>query len=142
VEEHDLGVAAAAQRMMFQVGSALGITVMISVYGGTGQASDFFNGYAVGSVLGIAAIVFSWFIRSTPRHPGADPDEVSAETAVGATPPAAPVSVSAGDGAPTTPDRGRQGSTEVDEDVARVDAPVAAHGVAGAHPVPPGVEDV
>src|SRR5690606_35902234 len=97
VEEHDLGVAAAAQRMMFQVGSALGLTVMISVYGGTGQASDFFNGYAVGSVLGIAAIVFSWFIRSTPRGPGDDTEAVSAETAVGATPPAAPVSVTAGD---------------------------------------------
>jgi MFS family permease len=95
VEEHDLGVAAAAQRMMFQVGSALGITVMTSVYGGTGRASDFFDGYLVGAGLGVAAIVFSWFIRSTPRDPDdIEPDE---ETAVGATPPTAPVSVTAGD---------------------------------------------
>ena len=96
VEEHDLGVAAAAHRMMWQVGSALGITVMTSVYGGTEQASDFFNGYAVGAGLGVAAIASSWFIRSTPREPR-DLDEVDEETAVGATPPAAPVSVSAGD---------------------------------------------
>jgi MFS family permease len=97
VEEHDLGVAAAAQRMMFQVGSALGITVMISVYGGTGQASDFFNGYVVGAGLGVAAIVFSWFIRSTPRGPRPGQDVVTRETAVGATPPTAPLSVTAGD---------------------------------------------
>ncbi len=90
VEEHDLGVAAAAQRMMFQVGAALGITVMTSVYGGTEQASDFLNAYIVGAGLGVAAIVFSSFVRSTPRDAG---DEA---TAVGATPPTAPVSVSAG----------------------------------------------
>jgi hypothetical protein len=65
------------------------------VYGGTGEASDFFAGYAVGAGLGVAAIAFSWFIRSTPREP-ADVDEPTEETAVGATPPAAPVSVSAG----------------------------------------------
>jgi MFS family permease len=93
VEEHDLGVAAAAQRMMFQVGAALGITVMISVYGGTEQPSDFFNGYVVGAGLGLAAIAFSWFIRSTPRQP----DDVDQATAVGSTPPVAPVSVTAGD---------------------------------------------
>lgn len=72
VEEHDLGVAAAAQRMMFQVGSALGITVMTSVYGGTEQASDFLAAYVVGAGLGVAAVVFSALIRSTPRGPAAE----------------------------------------------------------------------
>ncbi len=93
VDEHDLGVAAAAQRMMFQVGSALGITVMISVYGGTGEAADFFAGCVVGAGLGIAAIVAAWFVRSTPKaqRSAAPTDE---ESAVGATPASAPVSVS------------------------------------------------
>ena len=94
VDAHDLGVAAAAQRMMFQVGSALGITVMISVYGGTGEASDFFTACAVGAVLGVAATVFAWFIRSTPR--GGDPAAGGA-TAVGAGAPSAAVPVTAGD---------------------------------------------
>lgn len=66
VDEHDLGVAAAAQRMMFQVGAALGITVMTSVYGGTEVASDFFIAYGVGAGLGVAAVVFASMIRSTP----------------------------------------------------------------------------
>jgi EmrB/QacA subfamily drug resistance transporter len=91
VEQHDLGVAAAAQRMMFQVGSALGITVMTSVYGGTEQASDFLNAYVVGAGLGIAAIGFSLLIRSTPR-----PAPDAAEQAAGATPPEAAVTVGAG----------------------------------------------
>lgn len=82
VEEHDLGVAAAAQRMMFQVGSALGITVMTSVYGGTEQASDFLAAYVVGAGLGVAAIVFSLLIRSTPREaPGAEDEAVAASPA-------------------------------------------------------------
>lgn len=97
VDEHDLGVAAAAQRMMFQVGSALGITVMISVYGGTGEASDFFAACVVGAGLGVVATVFAWFIRSTPRgsRPGQDGDAV--RTDVDAAPAAAAVSVTAGD---------------------------------------------
>ena len=70
VDEQDLGVAAAAQRMMFQVGAALGITVMTSVYGGTEQASDFLTAYVVGAGLGVVAIVFASFVRSTPRGAG------------------------------------------------------------------------
>lgn len=67
VDESDLGVAAAAQRMAFQVGAAVGITTMTSVYGGTGQASDFLNAYLVGAGLGLAAFAFAWMMRSTPR---------------------------------------------------------------------------
>ena len=66
VEEQDLGIAAAAQRMMFQVGAALGVTVMTSIYGGTEKAGDFLLAYLVGAGLGVAAIVFSAMIRSTP----------------------------------------------------------------------------
>lgn len=73
VDESDLGVAAAAQRMIFQVGAALGITVMTSVYGGTERASDFFVAYLVGAGLGVAAIVAATFMRSTPSEPEDDP---------------------------------------------------------------------
>jgi len=94
VDEHDLGVAAAAQRMMFQVGSALGITTMTSVYGGTERPSDFLAAYLVGAALGGAAALAAALIRSTPRH---DPDEaeVAERTAAAVGPPEA--AVTAGD---------------------------------------------
>lgn len=80
VDEHDLGVAAAAQRMMFQVGAALGITVMTSVYGGTEAASDFLVAYGVGAGLALVAVVFASLVRSTrdiQASPGSAVDEPS-----------------------------------------------------------------
>lgn len=67
VDEADLGIAAAAQRMTFQVGSAMGITVLTSIYGGTEKAADFFTAYLVGAGLGVASLVFASFVESTPR---------------------------------------------------------------------------
>ncbi len=81
VDEADLGVAAAAQRMIFQVGAALGITVMTSVYGGTEQAADFLTAYLVGAGLGVMAFVFALFVRSTPSDV-VDVDEVEAEAEI------------------------------------------------------------
>ncbi len=72
VDETDLGVAAAAQRMTFQVGTAMGITIMTAVYGGTEQAADFRTAYLVGAGLGLLALLFSSMMRSTP--PDAEPD--------------------------------------------------------------------
>jgi predicted MFS family arabinose efflux permease len=92
VDEHDLGVAAAAQRMMFQVGSALGITTMTSVYGGTEQPADFLAACLVGAGLGVAAVACALFIRSTPGH--ADPEQEADDIAVAVTPAeVAPVTV-------------------------------------------------
>lgn len=65
VDETDLGIAAAAQRMAFQVGSALGISTLTSIYGGTEQASDFLTAYLVGAGIGAMALVFSAMMRST-----------------------------------------------------------------------------
>ncbi len=67
VEEADLGVAAAALRMIFQVGSALGITVLTAIYGGTERPGDFRTAYLVGAGLGVVALVFAAMVRSTPR---------------------------------------------------------------------------
>jgi MFS family permease len=78
VDESDLGVAAAAQRMTFQVGSALGITVLTSIYGATEEASDFLTAYLVGAGLGLVALVFASMVRSTPR------DEASGAVPAGA----------------------------------------------------------
>ncbi|MDZ7676148.1 MAG: MFS transporter [Acidimicrobiales bacterium] len=82
VDESDLGIAAAAERMSWQVGSAMGITILTSLYGGTEQASDFFTAYAVGAGLGVAALVFATLMRSTPSeepHPAAEPADLYPE---------------------------------------------------------------
>src|SRR6056297_1180573 len=71
VDEADLDIAAAAQRMAFQVGSALGISALTSVYGGTERAVDFLTAYLVGAGIGAAALLFSAMMRSTP--PEIDP---------------------------------------------------------------------
>ncbi len=82
VDEADLGIAAAAQRMAFQVGSALGISTLTSIYGGTEQASDFLTAYLVGAAIGAMALVFAAMMRSTPVGVGSmipDPQLVAVD---------------------------------------------------------------
>ena len=81
VEEGDLGIAAAAQRMAWQAGSAFGITTMTAVYGGTERAEDFLAAYLAGAGLGVAALVFAAMMRSTPRDRAGEAvvDDVTAE---------------------------------------------------------------
>jgi EmrB/QacA subfamily drug resistance transporter len=67
VDEHNLGIASAAQRMAFQIGSSMGITVLTAVYGGDGEASSFSRAYVVGALLGGCAVLAASAIRSTPR---------------------------------------------------------------------------
>jgi predicted MFS family arabinose efflux permease len=64
VDESDLGIAAAAQRMAFQVGSALGISTLTSIYGGTERAADFLTAYLVGAAIGAMALLFASLMRS------------------------------------------------------------------------------
>ncbi len=68
VDEKDLGVAAASQRMAWQLGSGLGITVMVATYGGTGDPADMNAAFLIGAVLAAVAVVAAVFLRSTPRH--------------------------------------------------------------------------
>lgn len=94
VDEADLGIAAAAQRMSFQVGSALGISTLTSIYGGTEQASDFLIAYLVGAGLGVTSLVFTSMMRSTPE------DERVAEPEPKPGPVAQPVSAGRAPDAP------------------------------------------
>ncbi len=93
VDEADLGVAAAAQRMTFQVGSAMGITVLTSIYGGTEQATDFRTAYLVGAGLGLVSLVFASMVRSTPKEAGEDIDDGVAAALAPADPAATPDAV-------------------------------------------------
>ena len=86
VDEQDLGIAAASQRMSWQVGSGLGVTVLVSIYGGTGRAADLTTAYFVGAVLGAVAVVGAWFLRSTPRGRSTNSDLDLRERAEVATP--------------------------------------------------------
>lgn len=81
VDEEDLGIAAAAQRMTFQVGSAMGITVLTAIYGGTEAPADFRTAYLVGAILGLVALVFTSLFRSTPRETAEDVRGVPATVA-------------------------------------------------------------
>jgi MFS family permease len=67
VDEKDLGVAAASQRMAWQLGAGLGITVMVATYGGTGDPADMNAAFVIGALLAAVAVVAAVFLRSTPR---------------------------------------------------------------------------
>lgn len=67
VPQEDLGIAAASERMLFQVGASFGITVLTVIYGGTGQAGDFATAYLVGAALATACALACWCMRSAPR---------------------------------------------------------------------------
>jgi MFS family permease len=73
VDEADLGIASAAQRMAFQVGSALGISTMTSIYGGTEEATDFLTAYLFGAAIAAVALVFAAAMRSTPPELHVEP---------------------------------------------------------------------
>jgi MFS family permease len=63
VDETDLGIAAASERMMFQIGSALGITLLTVIYGGVDEPGTFAQTFLVGALLaGLGAVALS-FLR-------------------------------------------------------------------------------
>lgn len=70
VPQADLGIAAASERMLFQVGASFGITVLTVIYGGTGRPGDFATAYVVGAVLALACTAACWCMRSSPRDAG------------------------------------------------------------------------
>jgi MFS family permease len=51
VPEEHLGIASAAQRLMVQVGTAFGITLLMIVYGGEIEGYGLPRGFAAGAVL-------------------------------------------------------------------------------------------
>jgi MFS family permease len=63
VDESDLGIAAASERMMFQIGSALGITLLTVIYAGVDEPVRFAQTFLVGALMaGLGAIALS-FLR-------------------------------------------------------------------------------
>ncbi|HEX6424137.1 MAG TPA: MFS transporter [Acidimicrobiales bacterium] len=67
VDERDLGMAGAAERLTGQVGVAFGITIMATVYGG--DVDRFAAAFAVGAVFAVAGTVAALGMRRH-RHGG------------------------------------------------------------------------
>ena len=112
VDEADLGIASAAQRMMRLVGNALGIAVLTAVHGGVGTTAAFGRAYLVAAGLGVLAVVATARCRPAPSS-----DEARGET--------------------STDGRGLDDEAATDDEVATLGGPDAArrHG-AGADEEP------
>jgi MFS family permease len=74
VADEDLGVAAAVQQLMTQVGAVVGIQVMQTVQASTeessGEVGSFANAYHVGAVAAVVAVAFAVLVR--PSVPAID----------------------------------------------------------------------
>lgn len=70
VDDEDLGIASASQRMVHQIGNAFGITLLTAVYGGVATSGAFGRAYAVAFGLGIVAVAMTTRVVGSRR---ADP---------------------------------------------------------------------
>jgi MFS family permease len=75
VEESDLGVASAAERLTGQVGVAFGITVLATVYGS--EIDRFPLAFAVGAAFALAGAVASLGLRSDHPEHAPPPDAIT-----------------------------------------------------------------
>jgi EmrB/QacA subfamily drug resistance transporter len=74
VDEHDLGVANAAQQMVAQIGTVAGIQVLATIQGDSARAGPFVAAYALGAVVAVLAAVAARFVRdSRARTEGLHP---------------------------------------------------------------------
>jgi MFS family permease len=71
VDEANLGIAAASERMMFQVGSTLGITLLVIISAGSHEPGPFTAAFLVGAAIGLAAVAVVSLLRpSSITTPG------------------------------------------------------------------------
>jgi EmrB/QacA subfamily drug resistance transporter len=87
VDEKDVGIASASNRMLHQIGASFGIAVLTAIYGGSRTGGAFARAHLFGALLGLASLVAAAFItshrRDVPPHKR-EQDEDSAS--VGAMP--------------------------------------------------------
>ena len=94
VDDHDFGIAGAAQQMMVQVGVVFGIQLMQTVQQAridvVGQAASYHWGYLTGLAMALVGVATATRIASaTPRSPAAELDhELDAEVGVTTAPEA------------------------------------------------------
>ena len=79
VDEKDMGIASASNRMLHQIGASFGIAAVTAVYGGSRLGASFARAHFVGAVFGALSVVFAALVVSERRRaPGAG-DEPKSE---------------------------------------------------------------
>jgi len=68
VDEVHLGIAGAAQQMVFMIGASAGIQILKLVQGDARVAAPFVDAYLVGGVLALVGVVAAAFVRSLDRE--------------------------------------------------------------------------
>lgn len=72
VDERDVGIASASNRMLHQIGASFGIAVLTAVYGGTRAPAAFARAHVVGAVFGALSVLCAAFVVSERRRTKAD----------------------------------------------------------------------
>ena len=67
VEEKDVGIASASNRMLHQIGASFGIAVLTAVYGGSRAGTAFARAHVVGAVFGILSVIAAAFVVDRRR---------------------------------------------------------------------------
>jgi len=80
VDEEDLGIAAASNRLMGQSGAAFGITLLTLAYGGIRAPEAFGYAFAAGVLLSALSVVTALFMGPEPVHFSHDAIQPSAES--------------------------------------------------------------
>jgi MFS family permease len=81
VGEHDLGIAAAANRLAGQGGASFGIAALTLVYGGHAEPRSFALAFALGAVISAASVVTALGIGRAKRAAEPPPSAAPAPTA-------------------------------------------------------------
>ncbi|MEX0874170.1 MAG: MFS transporter [Actinomycetota bacterium] len=68
VDEKDIGIASASNRMLHQIGASFGIAVLTAIYGGSRAGSSFARAHMIGAVFGVLSVVAAAFVRDEPRE--------------------------------------------------------------------------
>lgn len=82
VDEADVGIATASNRMLHQIGASFGIAVLTAIYGGSRTGGAFARAHLFGALLGLLSVVAAAFIQSEKRgehrQREIDPDDTDA----------------------------------------------------------------
>jgi sugar phosphate permease len=67
VDETDVGLATGVLNMMGQIGSAIGITLLLAIVGDSHDGAVFAHASLVGAGVAVASIATAAFVRSAPH---------------------------------------------------------------------------